>query len=83
MNLNSVLLNLQLEPNDVGEIFVNHSCITDFDQKIPDNARVAIFAAGMHLLCGGQHLKGHGFIQTSHQPMSYWNDISPGDNEKK
>ena len=46
---------------DIGEVFVNHKVVT-LDSIIErDESRVAIFPGGMVLLCGGQHLKGHGY----------------------
>lgn len=80
-NIFTILKELNISFDEIGEIFVNHSCISDFESSIADESRVAIFAAGMHLLCGGQHLKGHGFIQKVHTPMSYWND--PFQNKKE
>lgn len=74
MTVSDVLEQLQLKPKDVGEIFVNHTVVTEYSKQIPEKARVAIFAAGMHLLCGGQHLKGHGFISKKHNKLSYWNE---------
>lgn len=46
---------------ECGEIFCNGLVATE-DTLIPDGARIGVFSTGMHLLCGGQHLKGHGFI---------------------
>ena len=59
------LLNrLSLNANEIGESFLNHTVVKDTEHTIiPDNARVGIFSQGMFLLCGGQHLKGHGFIK--------------------
>ncbi len=53
---------LNLSFDEIGEVFVNFNPITDHSMKIPQNARLALFEAGMYLLCGGQHMKGHGFI---------------------
>ena len=60
------LLNrLNIEPEECGDCFINGK-VTPFNIKIPkpqeQNTRIALFPLGMHLLCGGQHLKGHGFI---------------------
>ena len=74
MTVMSLLCSLKLTPKDVGEIFVNYKVITDYSQSIEKDSRVALFSAGMHLLCGGQHLKGHGFIQQAHESLTYWND---------
>ncbi|MHA2294654.1 MAG: hypothetical protein ACXAEU_19755 [Candidatus Hodarchaeales archaeon] len=53
---------LELTTNECGECFVNHKVASDHGTIIPDESRVAIFSSGMFLLCGGQHLKGHGYI---------------------
>ncbi len=58
---------------DFGDVFINHKVVTT-DAIIPDEARIAIFGRGMFLLCGGQHLKGNGYI--TRKPASefnYWN----------
>ena len=47
--------------NECGEIFCNGKVATT-TTLIPNGARIGLFSIGMHLLCGGQHLKGHGFI---------------------
>lgn len=52
---------ISLHESECGDCFVNAKIATA-DTLIPDGARVALFPLGMHLLCGGQHLKGHGFI---------------------
>lgn len=57
-----LLQRLGIATDDVGEMFVNHN-VAELDTVIDrDDSRIAIFPIGMHLLCGGQHLKGHGFI---------------------
>lgn len=52
---------LNLDFEDLGDCFVNNTVVSS-DVIIPDNARIALFGSGMRLLCGGQHLKGHGYI---------------------
>lgn len=57
---------LAINPNDCrGDCFIN-GVVSPHSARIPKpqnkNTRVALFPLGMHLLCGGQHLKGHGFI---------------------
>ncbi len=57
---------LKLEEDEIGECFVNSKVVDG--QKlmpVPNGARVAIFSSGMFLLCGGQHLKGHGYVTKS------------------
>ena len=63
---------LKLSFEEVGEIFVNHKPICDYETIIPDKARVALFGKGMYLLCGGQHMKGHGFIEKKDKVVDYW-----------
>ncbi|MBY9001239.1 MAG: hypothetical protein KGD64_10015 [Candidatus Heimdallarchaeota archaeon] len=53
---------LNLSFDEIGEIFVNFNPIILHQMIIPEGARIALFEAGMYLLCGGQHMKGHGFI---------------------
>lgn len=60
--IEELLNRLTIPIEEIGEIFVNHTT-HEIDFVIPhDNSRIAIFPLGMHLLCGGQHLKGHGYI---------------------
>jgi len=57
----NLLDRLDLKEDDCGDCFVNGK-IAESGTIITDGSRVALFPLGMHLLCGGQHLKGHGFI---------------------
>jgi hypothetical protein len=59
--LKELLERLNIPLSECGEIFCNGLVATE-DTVIPDGARIGVFSTGMHLLCGGQHLKGHGFI---------------------
>ncbi len=68
--LGSLLHRLEIVDDELGECFINSKVATE-ETKIPDNARVAIFCKGMNLLCGGQHLKGHGNI--SEKPIKKTN----------
>ena len=68
--LGSLLKRLNLEDDELGECFFN-STVAYENTPIPDNARIAIFCKGMNLLCGGQHLKGHGYI--SEKPLKKTN----------
>ncbi|MFX1516260.1 MAG: hypothetical protein ACFFC6_08125 [Promethearchaeota archaeon] len=47
-----------------GDCFVNGKLAYQ-DTLIPKNARIGLFPYGMHLLDGGQHIKGHGFVTTN------------------
>lgn len=59
-----LLKRLDIKPDECGEIFCNGKVATE-TTLIPKGARIGIFSTGMYLLCGGQHLKGHGFITKS------------------
>ena len=59
-----LLERLDIQLNECGEIFCNGTVATG-NTLVPNGARIGIFSTGMHLLCGGQHLKGHGFITKS------------------
>ena len=63
---------LKLSFDEIGEIFINHTPITHYNVTIPCEARIALFAKGMYLLCGGQHMKGHGFIEKKVKEVNYW-----------
>jgi hypothetical protein len=69
--LKEVFKELDLTQDECGDCFVNGKVIKrEENPEITDNSRVAIFSEGMYLLCGGQHLKGHGFI-TRPAPKDY------------
>ncbi|UCG01114.1 MAG: hypothetical protein JSW11_16040 [Candidatus Heimdallarchaeota archaeon] len=59
-----LLERLDIQLRECGEIFCNGIVATE-NTLIPEGARIGVFSTGMHLLCGGQHLKGHGFITKS------------------
>ncbi len=60
--MGQLIRRIGIDPERIGDIFINHK-VVDIDTIIPhDNSRIAIFPEGMVLLCGGQHLKGHGYI---------------------
>jgi hypothetical protein len=73
-NFFGFLKRLNLDIEEIGESFLNHNVVSDKENAIiPDGARVAIFSQGMFLLCGGQHLKGHGFIKrTPSKDLEYY-----------
>ncbi len=54
---------LGLSTDDLGDCFVNGT-IAHGNTPLSDGDRVGLFPFNMVLLCGGQHLKGHGFIQS-------------------
>lgn len=63
-------LNIRLD--ECGEIFCNGSVASE-TTVIPKGARIGLFSTCMHLLCSGQHLKGHGFITNNHfQKNNYY-----------
>lgn len=70
--VNLVNKRLNLSFDEIGEIFINHTPITHYNVTIPSEARIALFAKGMYLLCGGQHMKGHGFIEKKVKDVNYW-----------
>ncbi len=53
---------LGLERSDLGDCFINGTLAKPTD-LVPDGARVGLFPFNMVLLCGGQHLKGHGYTR--------------------
>jgi len=63
-NLQALIDRIGISPSELGELFIDGTVAT-LDDPVPANARVGIFPVGMYLLCGGQHLKGHGFITKS------------------
>ena len=71
IKLFDVLKQLDIDNNDYGECFINGKSVkVENNPTIIDESRIAIFSEGMYLLCGGQHLKGHGFI-TKTAPKKY------------
>jgi hypothetical protein len=60
---NELLKRLNLKKDELGDCFVNGTVISNDQMYIPDDARIALFGSGMRLLCGGQHLKGHGIVE--------------------
>ena len=71
-SLQDLIKRIGIKNDDLGELFINGK-VASLDDPVPPDARVGIFPRGMHLLCGGQHLKGHGNISKSpdHSP-DYW-----------
>ena len=53
---------LGLKPSDLGDCFIN-GILAKLTDVIPNGARIGLFPFNMVLLCGGQHLKGHGFTR--------------------
>ena len=64
-----LLKRLDFKPTECGDCFINGK-VANEKTIIPEDARVGLFPLGMHLLCGGQHLKGHGFISKQPQKKS-------------
>ncbi len=56
-----VIARIDLTVDECGDCFVNGKVATA-ETLVPESARVALFPLGMHLLDGGQHLKGHGYV---------------------
>jgi hypothetical protein len=57
-----LVIRLGLEPKDLGDCFINGN-LAKYEQVMADNDRVGLFPFNMVLLCGGQHLKGHGYTK--------------------
>ena len=72
-SLEDLAIRMGILPEDLGEVFLNFNPV-ETDVIIPKNARISLFPRGMHLLCGGQHMKGHGFITTKGKKTNYWCD---------
>jgi hypothetical protein len=53
---------LGLKRSDIGDCFLNGTLVKS-DDIIPRRARLGLFPFNMVLLCGGQHLKGHGYTR--------------------
>jgi hypothetical protein len=57
-----LISNLGLSPDDIGDCFINGT-LAKHDDFIHDGDRIGLFPFNMVLLCGGQHLKGHGYTR--------------------
>lgn len=51
---------LELKMSELGDCFINGTLAKPSD-IISDGDRIALFPFNMRLLCGGQHIKGHGY----------------------
>ena len=51
-----------LTREDLGDCFIDGTLAKPTD-KILDGSRIGLFPFNMVLLCGGQHLKGHGYTK--------------------
>ena len=58
------LKRLGLKFKECGDCFINGN-LAFRDTIVPPNARVGLFPLGMHLIDGGQYIKGHGFVTTN------------------
>ncbi len=71
-SMKQLLERIGIDPEDTGELLINF-VIASFDTIIPyDECRVSIFPAGMVLLCGGSHLKGHGYATRRDVSVDYY-----------
>ncbi|MFQ5833598.1 MAG: MoaD/ThiS family protein [Candidatus Thorarchaeota archaeon] len=59
-----LVMRLGLSLDEMGDCFINGTLAKPED-PVPDGARVGLFPFNMVLLCGGQHLKGHGYTKTN------------------
>ncbi|MDF1539344.1 MAG: hypothetical protein P1Q69_10630 [Candidatus Thorarchaeota archaeon] len=57
-----IISRLGLTMKDMGDCFLNGTLVKP-DDIIKDGDRLGLFPFNMVLLCGGQHLKGHGYTQ--------------------
>lgn len=53
---------LGLKPKDLGDCFINGN-LAKPDYMIAEGDRIGLFPFNMVLLCGGQHIKGHGYTR--------------------
>jgi molybdopterin converting factor small subunit len=53
---------LDLKSSDLGDCFINGNLVKT-GHVMADGDRVGLFPFNMVLLCGGQHLKGHGYTR--------------------
>ena len=77
--LKELMIRIGIDPEKIGDVFINHKVVEPGTIIPHDNSRIAIFPEGMVLLCGGQHLKGHGFI-TKKPPVKnfeYFSEWTP------
>ncbi|TFG10459.1 MoaD/ThiS family protein [Candidatus Thorarchaeota archaeon] len=61
---------LGLQMSDLGDCFIDGN-LAHVDDEVKDDSRVGLFPFNMVLLCGGQHLKGHGYTQSDHEVDYY------------
>ncbi|MFX0113082.1 MAG: hypothetical protein ACFFB3_00895 [Candidatus Hodarchaeota archaeon] len=68
-----ILKRLDIDPKELGDCFIAGNLATP-ESKIPSaECRIGIFPLGMHLIDGGQHLKGHGYIiKEPKKKLGYW-----------
>jgi molybdopterin converting factor small subunit len=57
-----IVTRLGLKPEDLGDCFINGN-LAKSDHILADGDRIGLFPFNMVLLCGGQHLKGHGYTR--------------------
>ena len=53
---------LGIEKKELGDCFINGTLAKPSDM-LSDGDRIGLFPFNMVLLCGGQHLKGHGYTK--------------------
>lgn len=58
-----LIARLGLKPTDLGDCFIDGTLAKSPD-SVPEGARIGLFPFNMVLLCGGQHLKGHGYTHS-------------------
>ncbi len=61
-NFAQLVKRLGLKPEDMGDCFINGN-LAKRNHMISDGDRIGLFPFNMVLLCGGQHIKGHGYTR--------------------
>ena len=61
-NFAQLVKRLGLKPEDMGDCFINGN-LAKQNHMISDGDRIGLFPFNMVLLCGGQHIKGHGYTR--------------------
>ncbi|TFG12253.1 hypothetical protein EU537_09915 [Candidatus Thorarchaeota archaeon] len=70
MTFRDIVRYLGLDEKDLGDCFID-GMLAKMDDTVQDDARIGLFPYNMVLLCGGQHLKGHGYTQRDHEVDYY------------
>ena len=67
------LKRINVSKSELGDCFINGK-VAQYNNIIPQDARIGLFGLGMCLLDGGQHIKGHGYVtKPAPVPINTWN----------